>query len=176
MLAREEDEVYPITYIISLFFSTVPCPQLVQSGEILVQLMGFAAVFTIWGSGQSCFLWQLRSFALLFLTTPVGFNFLLCQWDCYDPSFFICGVRSTFLPFRIQPLAAGCSLSSGMSKSVPNPANQGTCETMTQLFHSAMGTAPEVYHKCVVVASIPNRSYHICQREVFPIFPNTVLN
>lgn len=39
-----------------------------------------------------------------------------------------------------------------------------------------MGTALEVYHKCVAVVSIPNKSYHACQREVFPIFLNTVLN
>lgn len=100
MVAGEEDEVYPITYIISLFSFTVPCPQLVQISETLVQLMGFATVFTIWGSGQSCFLWQLKSFSLLFLTTPVGFNSLLCLWDCkllWPKLHFLCGVWSKFL-------------------------------------------------------------------------------
>lgn len=105
MLAGEEDEVYPITYIISLFSSSVPCPQLVQISETLVQLMGFAIVFIVWGFGQSCFLQQLRSFSL-FLTTPVGFNSVLCLWDCkllWPKLHFLCGSRSTCLPLRIQP-------------------------------------------------------------------------
>lgn len=77
MLAREEDEVYSIAYATSLSSFTAPCSQLMQISVTLVQLMGFMPVFTIWGSGQSCLLWQLRRFSLLFLTTP-----LLCPCGC----------------------------------------------------------------------------------------------
>lgn len=122
MLAGENDEVYPITYIISLFSSTAPHPQLVQISETLVQLMGFATVFIIWGSEQFCF----RSFSLLFLTTPVCFNSLLCLWtasSCDPKLHFLCGI---YIPTSQD---RGCSLSSGingetLSKSVPNPENQ----------------------------------------------------
>lgn len=177
MLAGEDDEMYPITYIINLFSSTAPHPQLVQISETLVQLMSFATVFTIWGSGQSCFLWQLRSFSLFFLTTPVGFNSLLCLWDCkllWPKLHFLNGI---YIPTSQD---RGCFLSSGMNWKLS--ANQCQIlkirlwETTTQFFHSVMGTTPVVYHKCVAVVSIWNRFYHTCQREVFPIFRNTVVN
>lgn len=72
MLAREEEELYSITYDISLSSFTAPCPQLMQIRGDLVQWMEFVLVFTIRGAGQSCLLRQPRRFGLFFLNNAYG--------------------------------------------------------------------------------------------------------
>lgn len=82
MLAREEDELYSITYDISLSSFTALCPQLMQIRGDLVQWMGFVLVFTIRGAGQPCLLRQPRRFGLFFFNNAYGFNSLLFLCDC----------------------------------------------------------------------------------------------